>query len=86
MTLPKKQKYRRRRIRARIPTPSPGTEKILAQALAEYKDRVLCCSFCGKAQNEVKKLITGADALVCNECIDRFNEIIADDEQRQNDL
>lgn len=31
--------------------------------------RDLCCSFCGKGQNEVKKLIAGPSALICNECI-----------------
>ena len=28
------------------------------------------CSFCGKSENEVKNLIEGDNALICNECID----------------
>ena len=32
-------------------------------------DKELVCSFCGKSQNEVKKLIAGPTALICNECI-----------------
>ena len=37
----------------------------------------LCCSFCGKSQREVRKLMTGPRVCVCDECIYRFNEIIA---------
>ncbi|MGI8668353.1 MAG: ATP-dependent Clp protease ATP-binding subunit ClpX, partial [Aridibacter sp.] len=44
-------------------------------------EEVLRCSFCGKSQNEVKKLIAGPSVYVCNECIDICNEIINDDEQ-----
>jgi ATP-dependent Clp protease ATP-binding subunit ClpX len=39
----------------------------------------LRCSFCGKSQNEVKKLIAGPTVYICNECIDICNEIITDD-------
>ena len=39
------------------------------------------CSFCGKSQNDVRKLIAGPGVYVCNECIDICNEIINDDEQ-----
>ncbi len=41
------------------------------------------CSFCGKSQNEVKKLIAGPSVYICNECIDICNEIINDDEQAE---
>src|SRR5437868_5769542 len=44
-------------------------------------EELLCCSFCGKSQNDVKKLIAGPGVYVCNECIDICNEIINDDEQ-----
>ena len=46
-------------------------------------EELLCCSFCGKSQNDVKKLIAGPGVYVCNECIDICNEIINDDEQQQ---
>ncbi len=39
------------------------------------------CSFCGKSQNDVRKLIAGPGVYICNECIDICNEIINDDEQ-----
>ena len=42
---------------------------------------LLNCSFCGKSQNDVRKLIAGPGVYVCNECIDICNEIINDDEQ-----
>lgn len=43
-------------------------------------EEILRCSFCGKSQNEVKKLIAGPSVYICNECIDICNEIINDDE------
>jgi ATP-dependent Clp protease ATP-binding subunit ClpX len=46
-------------------------------------EEVLRCSFCGKSQNEVKKLIAGPSVYICNECIDICNEIINDDEQAE---
>ena len=46
-------------------------------------EEILRCSFCGKSQNEVKKLIAGPSVYVCNECIDICNEIINDDEQAE---
>lgn len=44
-------------------------------------EELLMCSFCGKSQNDVRKLIAGPGVYVCNECIDICNEIINDDEQ-----
>ncbi len=46
-------------------------------------EELLCCSFCGKSQNDVRKLIAGPGVYVCNECIDICNEIINDDEQNE---
>jgi hypothetical protein len=43
------------------------------------KDNPLRCSFCGKAQNEVSKLIAGPSVYICNECADICIEIIAND-------
>src|SRR4026209_235776 len=47
-------------------------------------DDPLRCSFCGKSQNEVKKLIAGPTVYICNECIDICNEIITDDQQAES--
>ena len=38
------------------------------------------CSFCGKGQEEVAKLIAGPDVYICDECIDLCNEIVTDDD------
>jgi ATP-dependent Clp protease ATP-binding subunit ClpX len=46
-------------------------------------EELLCCSFCGKSQNDVRKLIAGPGVYVCNECIDICNEIIHDDERTE---
>ena len=39
----------------------------------------LSCSFCGKGQNEVKKLIAGPTVYICDECIELCNDIIAEE-------
>src|SRR6476620_5182409 len=44
-------------------------------------EELLTCSFCGKSQNDVRKLIAGPGVYICNECIDICNEIINDDER-----
>ena len=36
------------------------------------------CSFCGKSQDEVGKLIAGPNVYICDECIDLCNEIVRD--------
>ena len=41
------------------------------------------CSFCGKKQNEVSKLISGPQVYICNECIDLCNEILINEEQKE---
>jgi ATP-dependent Clp protease ATP-binding subunit ClpX len=45
-------------------------------------DDTLRCSFCGKSQTEVTKLIAGPTVYICNECIDICIEIISDDAQQ----
>ena len=39
-------------------------------------DKLLFCSFCGKNQNEVRKLIAGPSVYICNECIDLCNDCL----------
>ena len=43
----------------------------------------LSCSFCGKGQKEVKKLIAGPQTYICNECVDLCTEIIEDEKDEQ---
>ncbi|MGZ3706687.1 MAG: ClpX C4-type zinc finger protein, partial [Bdellovibrionota bacterium] len=42
----------------------------------------LYCSFCGKSQREVKKLIAGPSVYICDECIDLCNDIIHEDSSK----
>ena len=42
-------------------------------------NKLLHCSFCGKNQNEVNKLIAGPSVFICDECVDLCNEIISDE-------
>ncbi len=42
-------------------------------------EKTLYCSFCGKSQHEVKKLIAGPSVFICDECIDLCNDIIRDE-------
>jgi ATP-dependent Clp protease ATP-binding subunit ClpX len=50
--------------------------------MAEKKsgsEKLLYCSFCGKSQHEVKKLIAGPSVFICDECIELCNDIVRDE-------
>ncbi len=47
------------------------------------KDSGLHCSFCGKSQREVKKLIAGPNVYICDECIQLCNDIIAEEVEKE---
>ena len=42
-------------------------------------EKLLYCSFCGKSQHEVRKLIAGPSVFICDECIDLCNDIIREE-------
>ncbi len=46
----------------------------------------LACSFCGKSQKEVRKLIAGPTVYICDECIDLCNDIIAEENARSSQV
>ncbi len=46
-------------------------------------DKHLRCSFCGKSKDAVKKFISGPNVYICNECIALCNEILAEEEERE---
>ncbi len=48
-------------------------------------EKLLYCSFCGKSQHEVKKLIAGPSVFICDECVDLCNDIIREEIQDQGD-
>src|SRR6056297_31020 len=49
-------------------------------------DALLKCSFCGKSQKQVKKLIAGPGVYICDECIDLCNEIIEEELSSNEDV
>ena len=46
-------------------------------------EKLLYCSFCGKSQHEVRKLIAGPSVFICDECIELCNDIIRDEAQAE---
>jgi ATP-dependent Clp protease ATP-binding subunit ClpX len=48
----------------------------------EHHHGNLSCSFCGKGQREVRKLIAGPTVYICDECIRLCNDIIAEEAER----
>lgn len=49
----------------------------------EDSGKLLYCSFCGKSQHEVKKLIAGPSVFICDECVELCNDIISEELQEQ---
>ncbi|MEM7691623.1 MAG: ATP-dependent Clp protease ATP-binding subunit ClpX [Pseudomonadota bacterium] len=47
--------------------------------------KLLYCSFCGKSQHEVRKLIAGPSVFICDECVDLCNDIIREEVQESSD-
>lgn len=50
-------------------------------SVTQKKDSILLCSFCGKSQREVKKLVAGPSVYICEECVSLCNEIISSDDE-----
>ncbi|WP_394753334.1 ATP-dependent Clp protease ATP-binding subunit ClpX [Crenothrix sp.] len=48
------------------------------------EEKLLYCSFCGKSQHEVRKLIAGPSVYVCDECVELCNDIIKDELQEKS--
>ena len=51
----------------------------MADQKGSTSEKNLYCSFCGKSQHEVKKLIAGPSVFICDECIDLCNDIVRDE-------
>ena len=60
----------------------PKTIQISASIMA--KETILRCSFCGKSQDEVEKIIAGPTVYICNECIELCNDIIEEERAKEN--
>jgi hypothetical protein len=66
------------------PHPPPPRDVPMADKKGGSSEKVLYCSFCGKSQHEVKKLIAGPSVFICDECIELCNDIIRDESRRAN--
>jgi len=53
--------------------------------VVDEKEKSLFCSFCGKNQHEVKKLIAGPSVFICDECVDLSNDIIKEETKELNE-
>jgi ClpX C4-type zinc finger/Glyoxalase superfamily protein len=68
-----------------VTEPPPGDERSLSVA-AENKPpppKTLYCSFCGKSQHEVRKLIAGPEVFICDECVDLCTDIVEPDDDKE---
>src|SRR5699024_2487344 len=63
---------------SRLRAPNSSSRKIFMARMQESAD-LLKCSFCGKSQKQVKKLIAGGGVYICDECIELCNEIIEEE-------
>ena len=75
---------RERRLRSIEAAIAALTTKVAVLAhplrLAGGRSSTLYCSFCGKSQHEVEKLIAGPKVFICNQCIDLCHRIVHRDE------
>lgn len=55
----------------------------MASKKSTGKHSHLFCSFCGKSQEEVRKLVAGPSVYICDECIELCNDIIAEEQERE---
>jgi len=55
--------------------------------MAKYDDKnALKCSFCGKSQDQVRRLIAGPGVYICDECIELCSKIIAEELEEKNQV
>src|SRR2546430_342009 len=64
----------------------PRAEKPGKPPKAEEPGKTYSCLFCGKSQDEVRKLIAGPTVYICDECIDLCNDIIAEECDQEENL
>src|SRR4029434_2909982 len=77
----------RRQRRAHAPVDAGPSRCYFLKVAAGKRDDQgnLSCSFCGKSQKEVKKLIAGPTVYICDECIGLCNDIIAEEIEKESD-
>ena len=65
--------------------PAPGDERTPSVSAESdpVSPQTLFCSFCGKSQHEVRKLIAGPTAFICDGCVDICTEVVEPDDERE---
>ena len=56
----------------------------MSDSTQDKTKNTLYCSFCGKSQHEVKKLIAGPTVFICDECVELCNDIIVEENKEAN--
>lgn len=69
-----------RRLNGETETAINRVEKIDVQLAKDLRGKGLRCSFCGKHQDDIKRMIAGPGAYICNECVALSQEIIEEKE------
>ncbi len=64
--------------------PKRSTPSSNQKPAEKFVDKLLYCSFCGKSQHEVVKLIAGPSVFICNDCVELCNGIIFEENQQEN--
>jgi len=67
-----------------MPEPGASEDSMTDDTRSKDDGKLLYCSFCGKSQHEVRKLIAGPSVFVCDECVELCNDIIREElEEKQ---
>lgn len=52
--------------------------------MAKYsKNNEICCSFCGRPQSQVQRLISGPDVFICDECVELFEQLLKEENEKE---
>ena len=74
-------------LSARIEAAEPPSRDERPVSAATHNEptppKILYCSFCGKSQHEVRKLIAGPSVFICDECVDLCTDIVEPDENKE---
>src|SRR5262249_52426404 len=71
------------KIEATEPAPSDERTPSVSAESDPASPQTLYCSFCGKSQHEVHKLIAGPTAFICDECVDLCTDVVEPDDERE---
>jgi hypothetical protein len=66
--------------------PHPGAEGARSRIPDPKRQQILYCTFCGKSQHDVRKLIAGPAVYICDECVDLCTDIVDDESDHDEKL